>query len=1403
MPVNRPIAIFANLDKGAILFSGSTVDPKFLGTVLASEHPSSGNRIQIVRTDRTKKDGVTPRPLFRRLRVERITNEAGVYLFDSVGTGGLGMTRAEIITYVNTQANLTATAQVSSAAFIEYDQYADVSYTGGDSDGTAMKPWIDIQSAVNAAADGDQIFLKGDFQTTSEVTLPGDKSLHFFGTDITQWCYASYSSTNGRLAHQSSATSTKKYSFDSIRFINAGSNGLEIRSALEVNITNCEFKNCGWSGNRLSTTAAGTGTWAAGGTLGYDSTQADLQSFAASTEVSDGGAINIRSTPVVNVTDSVFHTNRRAMRIQDCGIGGAGVVARNRTYSNLDVGIHLAAGSLSSTDGCENFSVYNNFSANNADSGVLVMGGIGNLIGVNRIEGNWNAGVMLWHATEARLRDCDLDNNNRSEFNGLGNTGDAQASIQIAGNTIRAGHTFLAEILDTTIHNTGLGASTTRNGLIIQSGTATSGTPLITVKGVGFVGQDYGIDLSEIDASNFRLALSDNTFQSVGELAVRPPTGGSYFELPFSNHLMDINYADFSVDNTGTVTVREGPTGSRINPYRVNELIAVAHGTHIDVRLKDSGKTQFVVPVAGCSIDGTLVNSVLNQALVQLNTLLTNSVGFASGGNPVTAFALSGTDLTITLQDGTSYTADVTTLGVDENNFVASGAINGSDLDLTMEDASVVTVDMSNMINGSTLSATNDRWYISYGTNADTEVGVTTMTAAVRDQGPYYFGQDLAQGSEFKFNINTGNQLRLGIWDGPEVATAYNASPAMTDATNWNTVFSYANGSGKFTDSSNTDVTTYHASGYTVASNAPMVIRFGADGHLTLLDVTGGTETVVAKTVLALAVTEFKMQFGGFANSHFPSAIISTEDWTIVHDFDSSEAGIVNGIEDHTVIRSNISIEIGEKIMFMLDEVGQHDYFGTGYSAASSGVATAEEQLDNQFQYGNNEAIVMTIGGASDWDANTNAAGYFFGASLDQYRVGGAGTIQGMFSLRFNNDGKLTIYDEDSGVKVATAKMDPTPGSSVFLYMGVRGNRAYYSIPVISKQSLAAPSQPVSDYAPVVADQTVTVTEADALNFQIVATDYIATTWVETDAPAWMAMNQSTGVLSGTAPAFAGTAADTIVVNCKAGNSVGGVVSFTVTVTVASYASSNTKSLQFDRATQWLQGNPVNMNAMERATNGDGAAWSVSMWVKPDSDTNPQNLMVYGAGDDYNGGAITLKRSGGNSLVVVYGTVYDNIVTVVGNGFVANTWGHILVTFDGGTTGNVPADSSLYFSRFKVWVNGVSQTTFGVATNNGYTGAISGANPSDNIYRLGRSSNVHNLYAGQILNQVGIWDSDQSANVATIYNSGATQDLGQLAAPPAHYYEFEASTTTIADLSGSAPLTGYNFSAADLVTDAP
>ena len=939
---------------------------------------------------------------------------------------------------------------------------------------------------------------------------------------------------------------------------------------------------------------------------------------------------------------------------------------------------------------------------------------------------------------------------------------------------------------------------------------------------------DHPVDVragTTLNASIHKVRISDDVDLGIFQVrqgdTVDPNTGLFRYQATVHNRLFEdkdielispyLKYQamDFSVDATGVSIVLKDlslSAGAQVLvPHPINTLEAVASGTKIQIKVKDGSKVICeALPVNAVSVNGVFVNAILNSAVAELNNLFTNAVSFANQGNPVLNVLLSSNYLTIILEDLTSFSVDITALGVDTNRHVTSGAVVGTDLILTMNDGiNPVTVDVSNMISGSGLNASNDAWYISYGTNADQAVGTGTNDSTINQQLPFYFGQPVTKGSEFKWNFqsNGGANLILGIWDGAEVAIAYNGGSIT--ASNWGTMFLYASG---FTAGSNTTMTTTNSGAkYVVPTGDACGVRFDNAGHLVLVHYTGGNEVEIARTTIALAVTSFKMQMHTWANGVLPNGIINNVDyiWDIVHDFAGTEGGILNGILDHTVLKSALSISPNEKLMFMLDEVGQGDFFGTNYTAAATGVSTAEEQLNNEFVYENNEALSFVFGGTGDWNVNTNATYHFDnGAGVIGYRKGGANTIQGMFSLRYLSDNSIELWSEDQDELVATAKSNGN-GSPIHLFFGVRGNRAYYSIPVISKQALTQGSQPLVHYVPTVANQTVSVAEGGVLNFSIVSSSNIVNQFVEVDAPSWMFMNQATGVLSGTAPAYAGTAADTIVVNCKAGNAIGGTVSFTVTVTVTQVVYTNSNSLAFNGSSTFLQGNPVNMNALERATNGDGNAWTISMWVKPTSSTGNQTLMVYGAGNDYNGGAITLKQSGGTSIVLNYGTVYNSIILVCGNALTASTWQHVMVTFDGGTTGSVASSASDYYSRFSVYVDGVLQSPIGVATGGGYDGALSGANPSDNIYRIGRASNVHNNYTDATINQVGIWSSDQSANVATIYNSGATQDLSQLAAAPAHYYEIDTSITSITDLSGSADLVGYNFTGSNLVSDTP
>jgi len=942
---------------------------------------------------------------------------------------------------------------------------------------------------------------------------------------------------------------------------------------------------------------------------------------------------------------------------------------------------------------------------------------------------------------------------------------------------------------------------------------------------------------------------------------------------------------DFSVDDTGVNILLKDTSlaadAQLLIPHNINTLQAVATGTTIQIKQKGGAKVIVEsLPVNATSINGTFVNAVLNSAVLELNNLFTNALSFASQGNPVSAFALAGNNLTLTLTDATSYTVDVTTLGVDTDNFVSSAELSGTTITLTMDDAtsvlipvaslaidndttitsgsvtgntmslttnsgsiitvdvtslatgsslnvssglvvgtnlvltmsdsSTVTIDASNMINGSNLSSINDEWYFSYGTDANAAVSIQTNTSAIHTKGPFYFGQALTQGSEFKFNMPHANSIamKLGIFDGPQVASNRDV---MLDENNWSTAFVYINGPQKWLNGPNIDVGTYHANGYVAVYNMPMVIRFGSDGHLTLLNLTGasdGGELIIAKTILPLSVSSFNLQIGLYTNNPFLNGIVTTSDWLVVHDFDNSDGNLLDGIEDHTVLKTQFSIVPGEKFMLHLDTVGKGAYFGTGYTGAASGNSQAEKNLENTFQYQTNESLLAKVNGASDYNLDATSPYYFVtgGGTVPSWRHTGSNNVQGMFSVRYLLDNSIEIWSEDKNDLVMTSKV-LLDGNPIQLYFGSQeGTMTYGDIPEVSKQSIGSGTQPIVDFAPDITNQSFSVQEGDAINGTIALDNNsdVVSMFGETDAPSWLILNQITGVFTGTAPAFTGSS-DAYVVNCKAGNSIGGITNFTVTFNITSYASTNSKSLRFlTGSNSVIQGNASQVTALQRAANGTGAgdAWSISMWVKPSVVSNTQTLFAYGGDDPVGGeGGIHIFQFSGPNIAFQYGSNSANIRWYGVGTFPTNQWNHILITYDGGTTGSTSADLSSYVSRFSFNVNGAQAFTQIQNSASGYSGSI-----GPDIFRVGKYlttvGNTNHLSDG-IVNQIAIWDTDQVANLATIYNAGSTQDLANLAAPPVHYYEIETSTTSIPDLIGSADLAGFNFSASDLVTDTP
>ena len=140
----KKFRIFADVSAGSIFFDGGRVQPQPLGgKILASLNPNHSDRIRIVRTDLFGRDGVTPRRLFKGLKVGRVKNQANQIL-----TTDLGFNVAQVIDYINDQANKKAN---------EIDFQKDGALVGGG-------------TTINFTGNVDSVSVNGDVTTVAIST---------------------------------------------------------------------------------------------------------------------------------------------------------------------------------------------------------------------------------------------------------------------------------------------------------------------------------------------------------------------------------------------------------------------------------------------------------------------------------------------------------------------------------------------------------------------------------------------------------------------------------------------------------------------------------------------------------------------------------------------------------------------------------------------------------------------------------------------------------------------------------------------------------------------------------------------------------------------------------------------------------------------------------------------------------------------------------------------------------------------------------------------------------------------------------------------------------------------------------------------------------------------------------
>lgn len=268
----------------------------------------------------------------------------------------------------------------------------------------------------------------------------------------------------------------------------------------------------------------------------------------------------------------------------------------------------------------------------------------------------------------------------------------------------------------------------------------------------------------------------------------------------------------------------------------------------------------------------------------------------------------------------------------------------------------------------------------------------------------------------------------------------------------------------------------------------------------------------------------------------------------------------------------------------------------------------------------------------------------------------------------------------------------------------------------------------------------------------------------------------------------------------------------TIVLTVSTPPFANTKSIQFNQNDFLLANGGIVQNVFGRTGNGSGAsdAWTISFYFKAGTSNNQNQTIFYtGSGNLSNNHHIKIYWNGNNAarqkMILQYGSNNNNLVLQTPVGSVSNDglWHHYLISYDGGTTGSSSGQINNYYSRFKIFIDGVQQTTTNSNSNFGTTTAL-----TTSELQIGKLSTVGSTMRNNCkIDEFACWDSDQSSNISDIYNSGVPFNLSTLTNPPLHWSRMGDGDTfpNLLDSGTAASLTWVMqfMTLADIVNDVP
>jgi hypothetical protein len=413
-----------------------------------------------------------------------------------------------------------------------------------------------------------------------------------------------------------------------------------------------------------------------------------------------------------------------------------------------------------------------------------------------------------------------------------------------------------------------------------------------------------------------------------------------------------------------------------------------------------------------------------------------------------------------------------------------------------------------------------------------------------------------------------------------------------------------------------------------------------------------------------------------------------------------------------------------------------------------------------------------------------------------------ANGVQFLNSLQATNSTGVSIHDLARDIDIVT---DAPFGDLVDNNGNTYGNDSTEVCNALNAifQSSGTPTGAVPN---ITSSLTISLTQGETLNYELTADYGVGYEWDLSNVSGVTTVEGNIRKIIGGSSLAVGT----YNIPVKAIN-YNGEDSETIVLTVSTPPFSNTKSVRFNQ-NDWLGANASLLDSvLGRSGNGSGSgdAWTISFYFKAGTSNNQnQTVFYFGSNDINNGNHLLFVYNGDNAarrqINFRYGSNNNHLTFKSPVGSVASSdgWQHIMYTYDGGTTGSSSGDINDYYSRFKLFINGVQQTTINSNGNYGNTTGLSGQN-----LRVGRYNSANYMRNNCKIDELAIFDSDQSGNVSSIYNSGTPFDLSTLGTQPKHWWRMgDGDTYPFLQDSGTEAncvFQMYNMTSADIVSDVP